>query len=154
MNRCQLTARAWDCRRELWGRATKGAAGAAGPTLGHRCSQGFDKSVVDATTGAYTLAVTSEARRTLALIRRCVEDDRYALAVHFTQRMEQRGLFWPDVQAVMDASEDVWSEGMDRYNRPKWIICGEAANGDEIEIVCAIEMDESETEFITLYWED
>ena len=68
--------------------------------------------------------------------------------------MEQRGLFWPDVQAVIYACEDVRSEGMDRYNRPKWIICGEAANGDEIEIVCAIEIDESETEFITLYWED
>ena len=63
-------------------------------------------------------------------------------------------MFWPDVQAVIDASEDVGSEGMDRYNRPKWTICGEAANGDEIEIVCAIEIDESATEFITLYWED
>ena len=43
---------------------------------------------------------------------------------------------------------------MDEYNRPKWMICGEAAVGADIEIVCAIEIDESETEFITLYWED
>jgi len=37
---------------------------------------------------------------------------------------------------------------MDEYNRAK------SAYGGEIEIVCAIEIDETETEFITLYWED
>ncbi len=68
--------------------------------------------------------------------------------------MQQRGLFWSDVQVVIDDPRDVWSQGMDRFNRPKWIILGEAATGEEIEIVCAIEIDESETEFITIYWED
>ena len=68
--------------------------------------------------------------------------------------MEQRGLFWPDVQAVIDDPRGVGSDGMDRYNRPKWKVCGAAADGTEIEIVCAIELDESETEFITIYWED
>jgi hypothetical protein len=98
--------------------------------------------------------VTPEARRTLALIRECIAADRYALAVHFMQRMEQRGLFWPDVLAVIEAPHDVHAEGMDRYNRPRWIIGGPAATGSDIEIVCAIEIDRSETEFITLYWED
>jgi hypothetical protein len=98
--------------------------------------------------------VTPEARRAIAVIRACVETDRYALSVHFSRRMRQRGLFWPDVQAVIGSPDDVRSQGMDEYNRPKWMICGEAAVGADIEIVCAIEIDESETEFITLYWED
>ena len=69
-------------------------------------------------------------------------------------------MFWPDIQAIIDNPREVRSQGMDDYNRPKWIINGEAASGGEIEIVCAIESisaddtEESETEFITLYWED
>jgi hypothetical protein len=98
--------------------------------------------------------VTTDARRAIAVIRRCVEEDRFVLSIHFSQRMEQRGLFWPDVLAVIEEPEDVRPQGMDRYNRPKWIIPGEPATGGEIEIVCAIELDETETEFITLYWED
>ncbi len=96
--------------------------------------------------------MTSEARKTLAVIRECLETDRYALTLHFSERMEQRGLFWPDVEAVIYDPGDVQSQGMDDYNRPKWIISGEAATGEEIEIVCAVEIDE--TEFITLYWEN
>lgn len=68
--------------------------------------------------------------------------------------MEQRGLFWGDVQAVIDGPEDVRSQGRDRYGRPKWIICGNTAMGGRVEIVCAIEIDETGTEFITLYWDD
>jgi hypothetical protein len=104
--------------------------------------------------------VTSEARRTLALIRECIEEERFALTEHFYQRMENRGLFWPDVQAVIDSPSDVRSQGMDDHNRPKWIIAGQAALGGEIEIVCAIETrkvggkNSSDTEFITIYWED
>jgi hypothetical protein len=67
--------------------------------------------------------------------------------------MQQRGLFWADVEAVIDDSSDVRSQGLDDYDRPKWIISGEAAFGGDIEIVCAIEVDESGTEFITLYWD-
>ena len=87
------------------------------------------------------------------MIRRCIETERYALTVHFSERMEQRGLFWPDVEAVIDDPRDVRAQGLDDYDRPKWIISGEAAFGGEIEIVCAIELDESGAEFITLYWE-
>jgi hypothetical protein len=97
--------------------------------------------------------MTAEARRALTVIRECVESDRYALSIHFARRMDQRGLFWPDVQAVLEVPEDIWSEGMDKYNRPKWIIRGEPAGIGGIQIVCAIELDESETEFITIYWE-
>lgn len=98
--------------------------------------------------------MTSQGRRALAVTRKCVDEDRYAIGIHFAERMEERGLFWPDVQAVIDAPADVRSDELDRYGHPKWIICGEAATGDQIEIVCAIEIDERGTEFITLYWED
>ena len=53
-----------------------------------------------------------------------------------------------------DDPSELRSEGMDRYDRPKWIVAGAASDGYEIEIVCAIEEDDSGTEFITLYWED
>ena len=94
------------------------------------------------------------ARRTLALIRECVAHDRYAMTVHFQERMEQRGLFWPDVLAVIDTPRTMRPEGTDQYHRPKWILSGPAANGDLIEIVCALEIDQAGTEFITLYWND
>ena len=68
--------------------------------------------------------------------------------------MVKRGLFWPDVEAVIDDPEEVRSDGMDDYNRPKWAICGETATSGEIEIICAVEIDDTDTEFITLYWED
>lgn len=98
--------------------------------------------------------MTPEARRAIAVIRQCIETDRYALSVHFSERMRQRGLFWPDLAAVVDAPDEVRSQGTDDYSRPKWMIRGDAAFGGDIEIVCAIEIDDTETEFITLYWED
>jgi hypothetical protein len=98
--------------------------------------------------------VTPEARRAIAVIRECIQTDRFVLTIHFSQRMQQRGLFWPDVQAVIDKPENVLSQEMDQYNRPKWIISGKTASTGKIEIICAIEIDETETEFITLYWQD
>jgi hypothetical protein len=98
--------------------------------------------------------VNADARRAIAVIRRCVESGRYAISDHFAIRLEQRGLFWPDVQAVIDIPKHVRSQGRDDYDRPKWLIRGVAANDADISIVCAIEVDESETEFITLFWED
>jgi len=73
--------------------------------------------------------------------------------------MQERALFWPDVQAVIHDPTEICSEGMDEYDRPKWRIRGDAADTGEITIVCAIEFvksrmdeaEESETEFITLY---
>jgi Domain of unknown function (DUF4258) len=98
--------------------------------------------------------MAAEARRAIKVIRECIKADRYALTDHFYQRMEERGLFWPDVELAIDNPKDVMSQGMDEYHRPKWIISGPTASGADIEIVCAIEIDENQTEFITLYWED
>lgn len=100
------------------------------------------------------MIVTSEARRAVAVIRECLANDRFAVSVQFAHRMEQRGLFWPDIQAVVEDPSGVWAAGMDRDGRPEWIIAGDAGGLGEIEIVCAIECDDSGTEFITLYWED
>jgi hypothetical protein len=102
----------------------------------------------------YFLGVTAEARRALATIRECLEADNYSVSVHFAQRMDERGLFWPDIQSVIDDPAEVRSERMDDYGRPKWIVAGEAASLGEIEIVCAIECDDSGAVFITIYWED
>jgi hypothetical protein len=98
--------------------------------------------------------MTGEARRTIKTVQECLAEDRYYLTAHFQQRMEQRGLFWPDVEAVIGEPKDVQSQGMDTHNRPKWTISGEAADGEDIEIVCAVETDDTQTTFITLYWED
>jgi hypothetical protein len=108
------------------------------------------------------MEVTPEERRTLAIVRDCIEADRFAVSRHFMERMHERALFWPDVLAVIDDPDEVHSDAMDDYNRPKWRIIGAAAGIADIEIVCAIETvkneagedEESETEFITLYWQD
>jgi hypothetical protein len=97
--------------------------------------------------------MNAEARRTLAVIRDCLANDRYAVTEHFAKRMQQRALFWPDVAAAIDAATELRSQGLDEFDRPKWIVCGQAANGLEIEIVCAVETDPNDTTFITLYWE-
>ncbi len=88
------------------------------------------------------------------MIRACVHSDRYALALHFSERMEERGVFWSDVLMVLDDPSDVRSQGVDRFDRPKWVISGDTPTGDSIEIICAVEVDETETEFITIYWDD
>jgi hypothetical protein len=96
----------------------------------------------------------SNARRALAIIRSCVGSDRFALTVHFQERMQERGLFWPDVRAVIDDPLDIHSQGLDKYRRSKWIISGHAVGAGAISIVCGIELDRSQTEFLTLYGED
>ena len=99
--------------------------------------------------------MTPEARRTLATIRQCLADDHFYVTVHFRDRLEERFLFWPDVEAVVDDPADVESKGLDDFGRPNWAVSGEAADGGDIEIICAVETDgDRGTTFVTLYWED
>lgn len=93
------------------------------------------------------------ARKALALIRRCVACGRYLLLLHFTERMDERGLFWPDVLAVLDAPKGVRSGGLDRWERPKWLISGTTADELPMEVVCVLDEDErgNVTVFITVY---
>ncbi len=86
-------------------------------------------------------------------IRRCIESGAFQVAHHFVERMDQRGLFWPDVLAVVDDPVDVRDGGPETWGRPKWIVAGHSATHDDIEVVCVVDRDElgELTVFITLY---
>ncbi len=95
----------------------------------------------------------AKARKALSVIRHCVSMRRFRLSPHFTQRMDQRVMFWPDVLAILDAPTNVRPGGMERYGRPKWIIAGKVASGEPMELVCVLDIDEDGdvTVFITIY---
>jgi hypothetical protein len=67
--------------------------------------------------------------------------------------MDRRGLVWPDVLAVLDSPSTVRAGGTDRFGRDKWRISGTAADGEALEFVCALDVDErgEVTVFITIY---
>jgi hypothetical protein len=92
-------------------------------------------------------------RRALSAIRRCIEAGHFTVLRHFTRRMDQRGLVWPDVLAAIDRPGDVRGAGRDRFNRPKWIVTGDAPDGLPIELVCVLDVNErgDMTVFITIY---
>ena len=100
--------------------------------------------------------VNAEARRTLAVIQQCIADERYVALPHFTQRMDQRGLMWPEVLSLIDDPTEVRADGRDEWSRPRWIVSGRAADGMDIEIVCVLEADENGnmTVLITIYWQE
>jgi hypothetical protein len=93
----------------------------------------------------------AKARRALSIIRKCVAADRFILLAHFTERMNYRGLVWPDIRAVLESPKDMRPGGKERYGRPKWIVSGTAADGLGIEIVCVLDQEElgNLTVFIT-----
>ncbi|MBN1489763.1 MAG: DUF4258 domain-containing protein [Phycisphaerae bacterium] len=97
--------------------------------------------------------MTAASRKALKAVRRCVKAGRFRLALHFTERMDERGLFWPDVLAILDAPADVRDGGPEQWGRPKWIITGQAADGDALELVCVLDTDERGklTVFVTMY---
>jgi len=100
--------------------------------------------------------VTAAARRALKIIQECLAADRFVVLPHFAKRLDQRGLFWPDIEAVIDSPQDVQRGGKDRWDRSQWILRGKAADGLDLSIVCAIDHDEPghATVFITIYWRD
>ncbi len=64
-------------------------------------------------------------------------------------------MFWADVVAVLDNPHKVRDEGLDRWDRPKWILEGTAPDGLPIAIVCVIDEDKGAlTVFITIYWSE
>jgi len=100
--------------------------------------------------------MTAETRRALLTIRRCVNADRFHLLPHFLQRMDERGMTWPDVLALIDAPAGIEADGCDDWARPRWIVTGEASDGLTIGLVCVIGRNDAGelTVFITLFWED
>ncbi len=99
------------------------------------------------------MSMDAKARRALGVIQECVAAERYFVLPHFVQRMDRRGFFWADVLAVIDSPGGVRSDGRDRYDRPKWIVSGRAAEGLDVELVCVIDRDDrgNVTVFITIY---
>jgi hypothetical protein len=67
--------------------------------------------------------------------------------------MDERGLFWPDLLAVLDAPADVRDGGTESWGRPKWIVAGRLAGDVPLELVCVLDRDEDGqlTVFVTVY---
>jgi hypothetical protein len=97
----------------------------------------------------------AKARKALQAIQDCVASGRYRVLEHFVQRMDLRGLFWPDIQAVIDSAQLVQSDGLDRVGRAKWRLRGRTTSRLAVEIVCAMDHDEhgNLTVLITAYWD-
>lgn len=100
--------------------------------------------------------MADDARKALATIRRCVASDRVRVLPHFARRLDQRGMVWADVLAVIDAPDAVRADGHDGWGRPRWILTGEAGDGLPIRLVCVIGRDAAGelTVFVTIFWED
>lgn len=96
------------------------------------------------------------APQAVATIRRCVEGGRMRLTMPFRVRLAERGVLWVDVLTVIDQPAQVEADGYDDTGRARWIVHGEAADGTEIGLVCAIGRDEEGelTVFVTAFWED
>ena len=92
-------------------------------------------------------------RAAIAIIRDCVESGRYRRFIHFDERLDQRGLFWGDVLAVIDSPARVLADGQDVHGRDRWLIRRKTSYGLRIELVTLLEQDEHGhwTFFVTLY---
>jgi hypothetical protein len=98
--------------------------------------------------------MNARAQEALAMIEACVASGRYLVLQHFTRRMDERGLFWPDILAVLDSASAVKDGGKDDLNRPRWLVTGKTTGGLRIEIVCVLDKGPSGqwTVCITAYW--
>jgi hypothetical protein len=96
----------------------------------------------------------AKARRAITSIRRCIDDERYMLLSHVVQRMDERGLVWPDLLAIIDAPSLVQSDGEDDWARPRWLISGPCATSETVTLVCVIGVDArgEKVVFITMHW--
>lgn len=94
--------------------------------------------------------------KALSVIRECVDRGRYGVLPHFLHRLDQRGLFWPGVQSLLDSPSSVRFGRRDEWDRDKWLISGRAADGQDLEVVRVLDVDEhGETVvFITVYWKE
>ena len=91
----------------------------------------------------------------LAAVGQAITSDNFRLTDHFRQRMDQRGLFFGDIEAVLDAPTDVRADGVDEFGRERWSFAGETTDGLSLEILIAIEVTaDGRSIFVTLYWQD
>jgi len=95
-----------------------------------------------------------KAADALELIRRCVDDDELLVITgHFYLRMEQRGLFWTDVLAVIEEPDAMRTDGHDEHRRERWFITATAPDELPVELLCAIDSTDPLTVLVTIYWE-
>ena len=96
-----------------------------------------------------------EAAAAIQIIRQCFDTDRFAVKPHFLQRMDERGLFWPDIQAVVDKPTEVKPDGQDDYGRPRWFVAGNATGDLHLKLLCVFDTDEegNRVVLITIYWD-
>lgn len=77
----------------------------------------------------YTLGYTFDVTpsRAIALIRECLDQGRVKVHRHFVERMVERGLFWPDVLAIVEHPNGARCDGVDSLGRPRWLVRGDIA---------------------------
>jgi hypothetical protein len=73
-------------------------------------------------------------KQAVEIIRTCIKAGRYHRFAHFDERMDERGLFRPDVLAVVNAPDRVRADGRDDYGRNRWLIRGRTTDGLRIEL--------------------
>lgn len=102
------------------------------------------------------MRMKAKFRKVLSEIQACTACERYLVSKHFTQRMDRRGLFWPDIQDVIASPSKVQDAGFDKIGRKKWILSGRASDGLKLEVVCILDFDDNGNivVFITVYWKD
>ena len=96
----------------------------------------------------------ADTRRALTTIQRCIHDGRFRVLPHFLMRMDERGVFWPDILGVIDSPTGFRPDGLDRFHRDRWALSGDVEGVGEVELICVVDQNESEetTILITLYW--
>ena len=94
------------------------------------------------------------ANKAIVLIRDCVDNDRVELKEHFRDRMAERGMFWPDVLAIIHGKPSLRTDGRDKFGRQRWFLAAHAPDGLPIELLCVIEDAGPTAVLITIYWED
>ena len=83
----------------------------------------------------------SRSSETINIIRSRISKNRYRRLVHFNQRMDERGLFWADVMAVIDEPSQVVDDGVDEFGRERWLISGLTTDELSIKLVTVLDFD-------------
>jgi hypothetical protein len=88
-------------------------------------------------------------------VQEAVEAENYTVRDHFYDRMNLRGMFWPDVSAVVASPSNIRTDGTDEYGRERWFFKGMTTAQSEIEILVVFEGGSTGSPiFWTIYWDD
>ena len=96
------------------------------------------------------------SQEAIRIIRKCVSEDRYIPLRHFIERLDERGVFWSDILAILDHPKSVKDAGLDEYDRPRWLVAGKTTDLLSLEMVVVIDQDDdgNYVVMITIYYED